>query len=484
MFRNSFLIGRRPDTIHLYDTHDYWRKTVGDFITLPQYFKNQGFHTVSMGKVFHPGRSSGGTDDYPYSWSDKPYHPSTLAYRKDCYTSTEKFNNLYCPVNVKEQPEGTLPDLQIINQAQKFIENYSKEKSENYKPFFLAVGLHKPHIPFKFPKEYANLYPHIDLAPNRQIPKGMPDVAWNPWMDIRSRQDVEKLNISFPYGPIPDDFQEFIKKGYYASISYMDDLIGKLLSTLEENNFAENTMIMFVGDHGWSLGEHQEWAKYSNFENALRVPLLIYIPKVLETNGRIFEYIPLQDYIEGRKLKNETHLEKSMESDELVELVDILPTVCDIMELETPRICPQNSTSVKFCTEGISLKPLIENIIDQQKYINVKTISWKTAAFSQYPRPSQHPQKDSDQPDLNDIKVMGYTIKTKEYRYTEWIKFSPQTFSQDWSVVYAKELYNHTADPQENNNEANNPNYENIMKKLSEQLRNGWNSSLPSHNVY
>lgn len=483
--RNSFLISRRPDTIHLYDTHNYWRKTVGNFTTLPQHFKERGFFTVSLGKIFHPGTSSGDTDDFPYSWSKKPYHPSTLEYEKDkvCEKNGEKYENLYCPVNVNDQPGKTLPDLQTIDQARAFLENYPEEIDETSKPFFLAVGLHKPHIPFRIPEQYITLYPHVDLAPNRQKPKEMPDVAWNPWMDIRSRHDVQELNVSFPYGPIPDSYQEYIKKGYYAAVSYIDDLIGKLLFTLEEKHFIKNTLIILVGDHGWSLGEHQEWAKYSNFEDVVNVPLMIYIPNLVKTKGKIFKYESVTNLIEKRKHENETVSNELylpfLQSDELVELVDLFPTISDLMQLDVPPICPKNSKSVQFCSEGISLKPLIKHLIDRQKYTSIKDFVWKKAAFSQYPRPSLTPQENSDQPDLNDINIMGYSMKTKNYRYTEWIEFSPKTFLGNWSNIYAKELYIHSSDPKENKNEANNPKYKDIIKQLSEQLKKGWRFSLP-----
>lgn len=148
------LTGRRPDSLHLYDFNSYWRETVGNFTTIPQYFKEIGYDTYSAGKIFHPGRSSNFTDDYPYSWSTVPYHPPTQEYKdaavcKDRLTNTLKAN-LICPVIVRNQPEGSLPDLQTLHHAINILKN--KNKSE--KPFFLGVGFHKPHIPLKFPREY------------------------------------------------------------------------------------------------------------------------------------------------------------------------------------------------------------------------------------------------------------------------------------------------------------------------------------------
>uniref|UniRef100_A0ABI7VS26 Iduronate 2-sulfatase n=1 Tax=Felis catus TaxID=9685 RepID=A0ABI7VS26_FELCA len=206
--RVSFLTGRRPDTTRLYDFNSYWRIHAGNFSTIPQYFKENGYVTMSVGKVFHPGISSNYSDDSPYSWSFPPYHPSSEKYEntKTCRGPDGQLHaNLLCPVDVADVPEGTLPDKQSTEQAIRLLEKMKTSAS----PFFLAVGYHKPHIPFRYPKEFQKLYPleNITLAPDPQVPAGLPPVAYNPWMDIRQREDVQALNLSVPYGPIPVDFQ-------------------------------------------------------------------------------------------------------------------------------------------------------------------------------------------------------------------------------------------------------------------------------------
>ncbi|RXM94901.1 Iduronate 2-sulfatase [Acipenser ruthenus] len=184
--------------------------------------------------------------------------------------------NLLCPVDVSEMPEGTLPDMQSTEEAVRLLKAVKDESH----PFFLAVGYHKPHIPFRYPQEFLKLYPleNMTLAPDPEIPKGMPTVAYNPWTDIRKREDVQALNVSFPYGPIPRDFQLQIRQSYFAAVSYLDTQAGQLLSALDDLGLANETIVVFTSDHGWSLGEHGEWAKYSNFDVALRVPLIIYVP--------------------------------------------------------------------------------------------------------------------------------------------------------------------------------------------------------------
>jgi iduronate 2-sulfatase len=131
---------------------------VGNFTTLPQYFKQNGYETISVGKIFHPGISSNFTDDYPLSWSDQPYHPPTEKYKDApvCIDTVTKRlqRNLICPVNVKEQPGKSLPDLQSL----KYAINFLKHRKASSKPFLLAVGFHKPHIPLKFPQHYISKY--------------------------------------------------------------------------------------------------------------------------------------------------------------------------------------------------------------------------------------------------------------------------------------------------------------------------------------
>lgn len=207
--RTSLLTSRRPDTLRLYDAHSYWRLNAGNFTTMPQYFKQNGYHTISVGKVFHPGIVSNHKDDFPLSWSEKPFHAASEQnkWAKVCPTasSNDLKMNLVCPVDVSKQPLGTLPDIEATN----YTLNLLKKYNFSFKPLFLAVGFHKPHIPLKYPSKYLQLYPlsKISLAPNRSKPKKMPSVAWNPWCDLRKREDVQALNISFPFGQIDDHFQ-------------------------------------------------------------------------------------------------------------------------------------------------------------------------------------------------------------------------------------------------------------------------------------
>lgn len=435
--RTSLLTSRRPDTTRLYDFKSYWRTHAGNYSTLPQYFKQHGYFTKSVGKVFHPGIASNHTDDFPYSWSVPAYHPASFTFEKQkmCRGADGLLHaNLLCAVNVSEQPMATLPDMESTDEALSFLT--SRQNLEQ--PFFLAVGFHKPHIPFRIPQEFLSLYPveRMSLAPDPDVPEQLPLVAYNPWTDVRLREDVQKLNLSFPFGPIPKDFQLRIRQHYYAAVSYLDSQVGRLLSALDQLELSHNTTVVFTSDHGWSLGEHGEWAKYSNFDVATRVPLIFYVPGITaETKAtKTFPFVdvfrPTASFTNGR------------ETEDPVELVDIFPTLAHVSGLKVPKPCPDASFKVELCREGA----------DRAKLLIHNMKSKESIAFSQYPRPSDTPQVNSDLPDLRDITVMGYSVRSWDYRFTLWLGFNPRTFQVNLSDVHAGELYLMDSDPGQDHN--------------------------------
>ncbi|XP_075999570.1 iduronate 2-sulfatase [Genypterus blacodes] len=455
--RTSMLTSRRPDTTRVYDFNSYWRVQAGNYTTLPQYFKSNGYFTMSVGKIFHPGVASNYTDDYPYSWSLPPYHPASFRFEKEkmCKGEDGKLHvNLLCAVNVPEQPGGTLPDMESTDEAVRLL----KSRRNDPTPFFLAVGFHKPHIPFRIPQEYLSLYPieQMSLAPDPDVPKLLPPVAYNPWMDVRKRDDVQKLNTSFPYGPIPKDFQLRIRQHYYAAVSYMDAQVGRLLSAIDDLGLTDDTMVVFTSDHGWSLGEHGEWAKYSNFDVATRVPLIFYVPGVTTGRGWLnkstFPFIDVLRQPE-RRFKNDRVIRN------MVELVDVFPTVSHFAGLRTPEPCPVVSFQEELCTEGDNLSYTFRR---RERRKDEEDI-----AFSQYPRPADTPQVNSDLPDLKDIKVMGYSLRSWDYRYTMWLGFNPTTFQVNVSDVHAGELYMLEGDPGEDHNLYNGSDSAEMMRKIA-----------------
>nr|XP_057918983.1 iduronate 2-sulfatase [Doryrhamphus excisus] len=452
--RTSMLTSRRPDTTRLYDFESYWRVHSGNYTTLPQYFKSTGYSTMSVGKVFHPGIASNHTDDFPYSWSVPAYHPASFRFEKEkiCKGEDGRFHaNLLCAVNVTEQPGGTLPDMESVDEAVRLL----KTRTEDGAPFFLAVGFHKPHIPFRIPQEYLRLYPieQMTLAPDPDVPKRLPPVAYNPWTDIRKRDDVQKLNISFPYGPIPKDFQLRVRQHYYAAVSYMDAQLGRLLSALDTLGLAQTTIVVFTSDHGWSLGEHGEWAKYSNFDVATRVPLLVYVPEdPAPHKGSSFPFLDVFS-------QSEPTFENYEVVSNMVELVAVFPTVSHLAGLKTPPPCPDVSLKTELCTDGQSLALVFHR---KEKRKNRETL-----AFSQYPRPGDTPQEDSDLPYLKDIKIMGYSLRSWDYRFTLWLGFDPKTYQVNVSDVHAGELYMLEDDPSQDNNVYEDSDHGAMMRKMT-----------------
>ncbi|XP_054755099.2 iduronate 2-sulfatase-like isoform X1 [Lytechinus pictus] len=551
--RTSFLTGRRPDTTKLYDFSSYWRDAAGNYTTLPQHFKEHGYFTASIGKVFHPGIASGGNDDYPYSWSIPAYHPSTdkYIYAKVCPSIDGSLqSNAMCPIDVDKMPEKTLPDLQAFDRAAEILRNLSsaetfKDRLEDIEnngdarshhsmktPFFLAVGYRKPHLPWKYPKEYQTLYPlsSVEIASNPNIPDQMPSVAWEVFGRMRKGADLRTLKLPLPYGTFPLNYHGPLRQNYYAASTFMDYQVGRLLNVLEESGFADNTIIMFVGDHGWQLGEHGEWCKFSNFELATRAPLMVYIPGLtdtrwnsvkkfnlidpLQTEKKVTDNVPRKDKKMGTKLDRYLHKnavgavailderqlytfteDNSTEDIELldnayiedfVEFVDIFPTLADLVNITIPPICPEKSFNIDFCAEGVSFAPLIEHRMrdgissgNSDRVTNFKR--WKNATFSQYPRPRVVPEDEgSDVPHLVNITIMGYAMRTREYHYTEWIGFNHITFEGNWTDVKAKELYINAIDPDQNQNVADDIQYETLVRDLSQRLKRGWRDCLPN----
>ncbi|XP_028816707.1 iduronate 2-sulfatase isoform X2 [Denticeps clupeoides] len=388
------------------------------------------------------GLVSNHSDDFPLSWSAPPYHPPSLKFErmKVCKGKDGRLHsNLLCAVNVSETPLGTLPDMENTDEAVRQLRALSRAAE----PFFLAVGYYKPHIPFRIPQEFLSLYPveNMTLAPDPSVPGDLPSVAYNPWTDIREREDVQALNISFPYGPILKDFQLQIRQHYLAAVSYLDAQVGKLLAALEEFGLAEDTIVVFTSDHGWSLGEHGEWAKYSNFDVATQVPLLVHVPgrrSPAAPGRRKFRYVDV--FKEPHR-----HFQEGHGVLQIVELIDVFPTVVQLAGLPAPPLCPYPSSHVELCTEGKShALTILHPRVMQQSSVGV--------AFSQYPRPSDTPQLDSDQPRQPHVRMMGYSVRSADYRYSLWVGFDPGTCRANMSDVHAGELYQLSEDPGQDHN--------------------------------
>ena len=418
--RTSLLTGRRPDTTHVYDLKHYWRLVGGNFKTIPQYFKENEYISAGVGKVFHRGRSASGGDD-PISWSVKYFHATNFGWEtnQSSWQAIPKYM-------LKDKP---LIDTQTADYAIDMIRRLAPSARSGYKPFFIAAGFQRPHLPFVFPESILRYYPEesIRLPDNEYAPVNMPDVAWSNYQELRKYHDIQKLNLSGEINSfVPVKVVKELRRAYYCAITYIDFLIGRVINELDVQGLTNNTIISFLGDHGWQLGEHGGWTKHTNFELSTHAPMIIHIPGMTDS-GVVTEH--------------------------LTEFVDLFPTLVDAAGLPAMPLCPENSSAVEFCREGSSLLQLITN----------PGKPWKTAAFSQYPRRWPH------------AKVMGYTIRTATFRYTEWVKFKYEPdYKPDWNTVFGVELYDHTNNHEENHNVASHPSYSEIKQKLSKLLHAGW----------
>ena len=382
--RVSVLTGLRPDTTRIYDNPTNFRQVLPGVVTLPQHFKDHGYHTRSVGKIAHG--DAAWKDEL--SWSEPIWREPWRFVNKTTSPSWQAID-----VDADE-----LEDVRIANAA---VEVLTEIKD---KQFFLAVGFNKPHLPFYAPSRYFDLYTTQDfkLPVDSSLPRNAPDIAANP-KGMKAYQDISN------YPPFSEEKTLELTRAYAANVSYIDALVGRILDQLDTLNLTENTVILFWGDHGFHLGEHGLWRKNTLFEDSVRSPLIVSIPE--------------QNHI-------------GTTTNALVELVDIYPTLCDACQLPIP-------TEI----EGISMVPVMEEPARQ----------WKAAAFSQLVRV------------FNDPLVGGYTMRTGQYRYTEWGNNSER----------GRELYNYYADPNETVNIVDLPENEELVSHLSEQLHAGWQAALP-----
>lgn len=349
--RASLLSGKRPETIEVYDLATHVRKHDENVVTLPQHFMNNGYRSLSFGKIYHT--TNGNKDDLA-SWSERPWNPRREPGdpRRPKVAPGQDVHANELPYGAPEVDDNALSDGKIAGAAIEAM----REKRD--KPLFLAVGFHKPHLPFVAPKKYWNLYDpdHIQLPPNQSLPQDAPPFASNDASELRRYKDVPKE------GPAASDEEaRRLIHGYLACISYVDAQVGKLLAALDEQGLRENTIVILWGDHGYHLGEQGTWNKRTNWEIATRVPMIIAAP-------------------EQAALGKQTNA--------LVEFVDIYPTLAELCALPLPEKL-----------EGTSFKPLLSNP-DQP---------WKRAAFSVY-------RKKVEGMGL----AMGRAMRTDRYRFIEW----------------------------------------------------------------
>lgn len=370
--RYNLMLGARSTSTGIYHFGKEFRDVYPNAVTLPQYFMKAGYHVESMGKVYHIGH--GNTNDEA-SWSIPHHKEKVIEYllpestggkltREEAFFQNSNMFNEDLPPN-KKLPRGAAwesPDVldeayadgRVATHAINRLRKLSKNKDQ---PFFMAVGFARPHLPFSAPKKYWDMYnpEELPMPQNEEQPKDAPSYA------LKRRGEIVQF---FPVpeqetGLYDEDLKRKLIHGYYASMSYMDAQLGRVIDELERLGLADNTIIVLWGDHGWHLGDHGTWTKHTNFEQATRIPIIYVAPGVTK---------------------------QGIKSAQLTETVDIYPTLAELAGLDNPKV-PQPF-------DGTSLVPVLKN----------EKIRLKDHAYHSFVKQG----------------YLGEAIRTLDYRMVRW----------------------------------------------------------------
>lgn len=344
--RVSLLTGLRPDTNRVHDLVTNFRTALPDVVTLPQMFKRNGYLTARVGKIYHygnPGQiGTSGLDD-PASW-DVFVNPRGID--KDEETQLTNLTparplGSALAYYASPAPDEAHTDGKVAAEAIALLEQ------NRGRPFFIGVGFYRPHCPFIAPQKYFDLYPLDRIRPPLSMP-GTPEPPPAAWFTTP------------PHWGIGEDKQREAIRAYYASIAFLDANVGRVLDALDRLKLTDNTIVVFMSDHGYHLGERGQWMKQTLFERSARAPLLIAGPGVTA---------------------------KGRASSRVVEFLDLYPTLAELSRVSPPP-----------GLQGRSLAPLLGNPEAQ----------WDHPAFTQVRRGAAGDQ------------FTGYSVRSEKWRYTEW----------------------------------------------------------------
>ncbi len=401
--RNSFMSGRRPDVTRVFNDgigNKSFRDVGPHWTAMPQHFKESGWFTTGVGKTYHPNLPP--NFDQPYSWSNTtngfPYYYPTP------FKCPPNASNVWCSIPSDAETE----DAQILAEAKRRLGIISKLD----RPFFLAVGFHKPHTPYRSPQQYFDLYPPADQLPVANQSKFPKDVTGLGWFQCLAENAA--YPIAGPFQPYNKTVQQELRRAYYAAVSFTDDNIGKLLKALDDEGVADNTLVVFHADHGYQLGERNIWCKETNFNLAAHVPLIIRVPNATG----------------------------SAETRELVEIVDIYPTLIDLAGAPPLDVSKKGEPPLG----GKSLGPIVRAALGGTGAVNSSV-----TAVSQYARKRCYNdlfQAKTCQPDEQG-HFIGFSVRRNaDYngvkgdglRYTRWVNVT-QEGNPFWDQVMGEELY-------------------------------------------
>eukprot|EP00051_Salpingoeca_urceolata_P023621 m.404540 g.404540 ORF g.404540 m.404540 type:complete len:746 (-) comp20126_c0_seq12:2859-5096(-) len=400
--RQSFLTGRRPSSVRSWTTPSF-RKVEKNLVTLPGHFLNNDYTVRGSGKVFHPNQPANW--DAEKSWSkDFDYWPQnhhTVVRRRQFMTATTE--------PVRNYAERELYDYMCASKA---IENIQRAKNED-KKFFIAVGFHLPHGPWLMPRQDWDQHRFPQLPRNGFRPHGTPEIAYSEELDSVTLNSGEKYFLGKQFSvdkSLPARAQREMRQGYAASITFMDRQLGRVLQELERQDLKNDTVIVIHSDHGYHLGEKSHWLKRTLFEADVRVPLLIHSPREMRKRGT--------------------------RTKELVELVDVYPTLVELAGLPSPEQ-----------VDGSSLANLVRGGKHAKRF----------AAYSEFlrcPKDRSSPWKDnrcSNKPSVFSEKAsyvtIGYSVRTQSWRYTAWMEYNVKQETTTWKAgPLFEELYDHHGD--------------------------------------
>jgi iduronate 2-sulfatase len=406
--RYNLMLGSRSTSTGIYGFGRDFRDFYPDAITMPQYFKQHGYHAESMGKVYHIGH---GTYNDTASWSRPHFKEKVIEYNDPASTGGELTREEALFSNKSWDYAASLPrgaawespavgdtayaDGRVAHHA---IERLRALKDQPGTPFFMAVGFARPHMPFSSPQKYWDMYDPqaLPMPQIERAPEGAPHYAGKDgggeiaaYKPVPTPDEIE--------GPFPDHLKRNLIHGYYASVSYVDTQIGKVLAELKSSGLDENTIVVLWGDHGFHLGELGIWTKHVNYEIANNIPLMIKAPGVTESGSS---------------------------TEQLAETVDIYPTLTDLAGLPRP-----NTTEP---LDGESMVPVLKN----------PETRVSDHAYHTYPRG----------------KRIGRAIRTERYRLVEWKEVGAHPDSADI------ELYDYAGGPVEQKNIADEA--PNVFKRM------------------
>jgi len=423
--------------------------TRASWTSLPQHFKRNGWLTLSSGKIFHTEEGAAGSEDPTRNGPGMPPNEDPPSWSEGL--SMERVNDVAwmwgckmgpgsdCPVDataegIVRHPRTTrqLCDRVIADDAVVKLRLAAQNRRDSGQPFLLAAGFRKPHLDFRFPEAMLSLLPpedEVDVALHPTLDMSVPPIAHH-----------DSGPQGSPYVAVDNRTARQWRLYYRAAVAWVDSQIGRVLSELDSQGLADETMVVLHSDHGWSLGEHGEWQKFSNFEHGTRVPLVMRVPWLPQSRGR--------------------------RTSVLAELVDVFPTVMEA--LDAPMLGPEAAT-----LDGTSLLPVLR--FPDDPVVAARTKAFALSQYMRCPRNTEDPAvfwraNDCLMTDRTEIPFFGYTLRTREWRYTEWVRWDGARLLPDWSRVVGRELYSHTGDDGTDFNCFENANQHTAHPDVAEEL--------------